>query len=468
MPEIIGGFNDVDLESSKTKLQEALNIDNGTGEDNTVINNVVQSPDSIIRKYGILQDVVIQSSDEDILVKAQSALNDHNLPEETVSVTILCSIDEIFDYKVGYGIHLLFPYYKQYEDCFMYIKDVSSKFFADGKFSCTLTLTPSRVMDEQDFDSEEEDTNTTDILIRIVNYTKQFLGVPYVWGGTTPSGFDCSGLVQYVYNHFSEETGVTLTRTTQTQWNQKDLIAIDKTNQNSWQEGDLLYFGTKGEDPTHVGMYIGNGEFIHAPQTGDVVKIALVSSKTNLLGVRRVVDASKLESSESDSELGSGISTKAGIRINGNYFTTALLPFIEKSEGFSAEAYQNSTGWYIGFGFAKAYYPDLFPNGNKSTITKAKAEQVLIDIMNNLGKQIEAYAKKNGTLLMPWQMDGLIGAGYQLGIGTIQKYILPVVAKKGDIYQAFCNANNSIGGHLPYTLSCYEIFKSQKYRPFNS
>ena len=94
----------------------------------------------------------------------------------------------------------------------------------------------------------------------IIQYAKQFIGVPYVWGGTSPSGFDCSGLVQYVYRHF----GINISRTTKTQINEGREVGI-----NELQLGDLV-FPSSG----HVTLYAGNGHVIHAPQPGDRVKIS--------------------------------------------------------------------------------------------------------------------------------------------------------------------------------------------------
>lgn len=95
----------------------------------------------------------------------------------------------------------------------------------------------------------------------VLAYASNFLGVPYVWGGTTPSGFDCSGFVQYVYAHF----GVYLPRVSQDQQNVGTLVS-----RANLQPGDLVFFG----DPAHhVGIYVGNGNMIDAPHTGDVVKI---------------------------------------------------------------------------------------------------------------------------------------------------------------------------------------------------
>jgi cell wall-associated NlpC family hydrolase len=101
----------------------------------------------------------------------------------------------------------------------------------------------------------------------VVNYAYKFLGKPYVYGATGPNSFDCSGLTQYVYNRF----GVNLSRTTYTQVNQG--IKVDRSNLRA---GDLVFFNTEGSI-SHVGIYIGNGEFIHAPRTGKPVMVSSLS-----------------------------------------------------------------------------------------------------------------------------------------------------------------------------------------------
>ncbi|HZT85226.1 MAG TPA: NlpC/P60 family protein [Gaiellaceae bacterium] len=96
----------------------------------------------------------------------------------------------------------------------------------------------------------------------VVGIAMQYLGVKYVWGGASPSGFDCSGLVMYVY----AQVGVSLPHYTVAQWNYPDAVSVPR---NELEPGDLVFFAGLG----HVGIYVGNGQFIHAPHTGDVVRI---------------------------------------------------------------------------------------------------------------------------------------------------------------------------------------------------
>ena len=103
--------------------------------------------------------------------------------------------------------------------------------------------------------------------LEVVNYAYNFLGKPYVYGASGPNSFDCSGLTQYVYNRF----GVGLTRTTYTQVNQG--VKVDRSN---LRPGDLVFFNTQGSI-SHVGIYIGDGDFIHAPRTGKPVMISSLS-----------------------------------------------------------------------------------------------------------------------------------------------------------------------------------------------
>ena len=108
----------------------------------------------------------------------------------------------------------------------------------------------------------------------VVGIAMRYLGVPYVWGGASPSGFDCSGLTMCVY----AQVGVSLPHSSYAQYGMG--VAVP---QSDLQPGDLVFFYGLG----HVGIYIGGGQYIHAPHTGDVVKISTLGS--GYVGARRIL-----------------------------------------------------------------------------------------------------------------------------------------------------------------------------------
>ena len=111
----------------------------------------------------------------------------------------------------------------------------------------------------------------------VVSIALQYLGVPYVWGGASPSGFDCSGLTMYAY----AKVGVYLPHNAAMQYGMGTPVS-----RSQLAPGDLVFFNGL----SHVGMYIGGGRFVHAPHTGDVVKISSLSEywySATYVGARR-------------------------------------------------------------------------------------------------------------------------------------------------------------------------------------
>ena len=113
---------------------------------------------------------------------------------------------------------------------------------------------------------------------RVVGYARRFIGVRYVYGGSSPrSGFDCSGFVRYVYAHF----GVSLPHSSYAQFGDGRRVS-----RRSLRPGDLVFFDGVG----HVGLYVGNGRFIHAPHTGTRVQITPLAGwySSRFSGARRL------------------------------------------------------------------------------------------------------------------------------------------------------------------------------------
>jgi len=121
-----------------------------------------------------------------------------------------------------------------------------------------------------------------EVASRAVDYAREMLGKPYLYAGDTPAGFDCSGLVKYSYGR----AGISMPRETRAQQRMSVLVSM-----RSLREGDLLFFDQEGKKKSHVGIYLGNGRFIHAPSSGGKVRTDSINAgfwKKHLAEARRI------------------------------------------------------------------------------------------------------------------------------------------------------------------------------------
>lgn len=128
------------------------------------------------------------------------------------------------------------------------------------------------------FEALQKSVNVT----KVISTANTFIGTPYIFGGTTPTGFDCSGFTQYVMVN----NGIKIPRTAATQY----LIGT-AVNRNNLKLGDFVFFETYQPGASHVGIYIGNNSFIHASSSAGVTVSSLSNSYWNIryVGAKRVI-----------------------------------------------------------------------------------------------------------------------------------------------------------------------------------
>lgn len=150
---------------------------------------------------------------------------------------------------------------------------------AEKKSETTKTETKAEKETKPETKSETKSENTTVSSSSLIQSARNLIGTPYVWGGTSRSGFDCSGFLQYVFN----QTGVNLPRTVAEMWNATTAVGTPAI-------GDLVFYETYKPGPSHAGIYLGDGKFIHAGSSSGVSISKMNSSywTQRYLGVRRV------------------------------------------------------------------------------------------------------------------------------------------------------------------------------------
>lgn len=126
----------------------------------------------------------------------------------------------------------------------------------------------------------------------ILETAKKHLGTKYAYGGSSTGGFDCSGFVMFVFN----KNDIQVPRSSSTQYR-----AAKKISKNKAKPADLVFFTTYKPGPSHVGIYLGNGKFIHSPSTGKSVKISKIETsywKKRLIGFATFIDPENLKEEE--------------------------------------------------------------------------------------------------------------------------------------------------------------------------
>jgi peptidoglycan endopeptidase LytE len=140
--------------------------------------------------------------------------------------------------------------------------------------------TPSRTTSSRSGGDTWVGQSSRDFGEQVVSYALRYLGTPYVYGGASPSGFDCSGFVMYVY----AKAGVSLPHYSYSQFEMGKPVSL-----SALSPGDLVFFSANGPGPSHVGIYIGGGKFVSA--AGSAVRVDSLSNSywaSHYVGARRV------------------------------------------------------------------------------------------------------------------------------------------------------------------------------------
>ena len=257
-------------ESSIENMKNDITVISSEEKYNSILASATD--ESLFYWYGKLSEII--TVDADNVAKAQNIATNKLKELNVVSKSSIIPL-VVLDEKVNIKANRLIYLNKGDFNGYYRIKSATHT-LANGLHKCDIEITydyphtnvtsqytNSNLINQIISDNANKNTSSSSYSgsstgNKIVEYAKQFLGTPYVWGGTTPSGFDCSGFTQYVYAHF----GISIPRVSEEQIN-------CGTQTSNPAVGDLFFPHTG-----HVGIYIGNGQVIHSPKTGDVIKIS--------------------------------------------------------------------------------------------------------------------------------------------------------------------------------------------------
>ena len=228
--------------------------------------------DEWLKTYGLFQDVYKQQEGKDSNAEAKAMLKDI---EQTCSLTGFGDTTCI----TGYGVQVKDTYTGLVG---LFYIDSDTHTWEGGNYTINLELNFKNIMDEVSAGQDEQtetssasssgnssNSSSNSIGDKLVSLAKSKLGCKYVWGATGPNQFDCSGLTSWCY----KQVGISIPRTSLEQ--SKGGKAVSKSN---LQHGDLLFWKTTSAEVGHVGMYIGNNQFIHAPNKSKPVKCDSLSN----------------------------------------------------------------------------------------------------------------------------------------------------------------------------------------------
>jgi flagellum-specific peptidoglycan hydrolase FlgJ len=254
-----------------------------SGDDDSDSNNSddnrIAKENGDIYRYGVIQEIIKMTDDDSvsgIRDKAAKRLEDKGV-EKTLEITCFGDLE----YKPAYGVLVKIPC-TSYYDKFMYINESNWVWNKDGTFISQLTLQESKHHDLTEWeeietkdsdDSKNKSGTTSELVDNIIAELKSHLGLKYVFGGDSPeTGMDCSHYIAYCYNKFADKLEITssdgtLHPPTYTMMNEgKDVTSDFKEN---LRKCDIIF-----PHSGHVVAYIGDGQVIHEPKTGDVCKIS--------------------------------------------------------------------------------------------------------------------------------------------------------------------------------------------------